>query len=87
MATYTDDFTRMRQEADEAHEERQQLMRDIQHQVQEMADGVREQLAGFRHELQEMSDALKTELREFHTDLKTGGEIFRKQATHHPTHD
>jgi hypothetical protein len=87
MATFTEEFTRMRQDFDDAQAARDQLFRDTQAHVQDMAHGVQQQLAGFRSDMQrmhgevaEMADRVRTNLREMHADLNTGGNILRKQV-------
>ena len=84
MATFTDEFTRMRQDFDQAQADRDQLFHDTREHVQNMANGVKEQLAGFRQNMRDMHDELaekasqvRTGLREMSTDLRTGGNIFR----------
>lgn len=90
MATFTEDFTRMRQGFDQSQEDRQRLFEQTREQVQQMACGVQEQLAGFRQEFQQMrgeiaeaADRVRIGLREFGTDLKGGGRIFRKESKPH----
>jgi len=87
MATFTEDFTRMRQEFDQSQDDRQRLFGHTREQVEQMACGVREQLAGFQQEFQQMrgdiaeaADRVRTGLREFGTDLKGGGRVFRKKS-------
>ena len=53
MATFTEEFTRMRQDFDQAQADRHQLFDDTREHVQNMVHGVKEQLAGFRHDLHE----------------------------------
>ena len=88
MATFTDDFTRMRQDFDQAQADRDQLFHDTREHVQNMANGVKEQLAGFRQNMRDMHDDIaekasqvRTGLREMSTDLRTGGNIFRKESS------
>jgi hypothetical protein len=87
MATFTEEFTRMRQDFDQAQADRRQLFEDTHEHVQNMAHTVKEQLAGFRHDLSnmhngiaEMASQVRTELHDLSTDLKTGGMIFRKES-------
>jgi hypothetical protein len=87
MATFTETFSRMRQDFDDAQAARDQLFHDTREHVQDMARGVQEQLAGFRSDLRqvhgqvaEMADRVRSNLREMHTDLNTGGNIFRKEC-------
>lgn len=88
MATcFTDDFTRMRQDFDQAQADRHQLFDDTREHVQDMADGVKEQLAGFRQNMRDMHDGIaemasqvRTNLSDLSTDLHTGGGIFRKES-------
>jgi hypothetical protein len=88
MANFTDTFTRMRQDFDQAQADRDQLFQDTREHVQDIAQGVKDQLAGFRqnmrdmHEgLAEMADQVRNELQELSTDLHTGGDIFRKSSS------
>ncbi len=88
MATFTEEFTRMRQDLDQAQAERQQLFQDTREHVKNMAQGVQDQLAGFRQnmrnvhdEIAEMASQVRTELREMSTDLHTGGNVFRKGSS------
>jgi len=85
MATFTEEFTRMRQDFDQAQADRDQLFRDTRDHVQSMAQGVKDQLAGFRRNMQDVHEKIaesasqvRTELREMSTDLHGGGNIFRK---------
>jgi len=81
MATFTEDFTRMREEFDNSFEERKQFVRDITaHEAedrmarQEFVQGVRDDVATMRQENQQFMDDV---LKPFAADLKAGGEIFR----------
>jgi len=87
MATFTEEFTRMRQDFDRAQADRHQLFDDTREHVQDMVDGVKEQLAGFRQNMRDMHDGIaemagqvRTELHDLSTDLRTGGSIFRKES-------
>ena len=73
MATFTEDFTRLRQDCDDARAERRQL-------VQDNCEHVKNMLAGFRQQHAEMASQLRTELKGFATDLGAGGAIFRKES-------
>ena len=73
MATFTEDFTRMRQDCDDARAERRQL-------VQDNCEHVKNMLAGFRQAHAEMARQQRTELADFRTDLSAGGAIFRKES-------
>ena len=88
MATFTEEFTRMRQDFDQAQADRHQLFDDTREHVQNMVHGVKEQLAGFRQNMRDMHDGIaeaasqvRTGLREMSTDLHTGGNIFRKGSS------
>jgi Asp-tRNA(Asn)/Glu-tRNA(Gln) amidotransferase C subunit len=88
MATFTEEFTRMRQDFDQAQDERHQLFQDTREHVRNMVRGVKDQLAGFRQNMQDMHDGIaekadqvRTELREMSTDLHAGGAIFRKGSS------
>jgi hypothetical protein len=88
MATFTEEFTRMRQDFDQAQADRHQLFHDTREHVQNMVQGVKDQLAGFRQDMRDMHDHLaemagqvRTNLRDMSTDLHTGGDIFRKGSS------
>ena len=73
MAAFTEFFTHLRQDCDEARGERRQLVQDNREHVKNM-------LAGFHQDHAEMARHLRTELKDFRTDLSTGGAIFRKES-------
>jgi hypothetical protein len=88
MATFTEEFTRMRQDFDQAQTDRHQLFQDTREHVQNMAQGVKDQLTGFRQNMRDMHDEIaemagqvRTELHNLSTDLHTGGNIFRKGSS------
>ena len=88
MAFFTESFTRMRQDFDQAQAERTQLSQDTREHVKEMARGMQQQLAGFRHDMENMRDEIaqqagdvRTGLKELSTDLHTGGNVFHKTAS------
>ena len=80
MATFTEDFTRMRQDCDGAREQRRQLVRDTSEYAQNLAHSTRQDLNRMHDATAEMADKLRTELKDFRTDLSTGGAIFRKES-------
>jgi predicted nucleic acid-binding Zn-ribbon protein len=87
MAVFTEEFTRMRQDFDQAQADRDQLFHDTREFVQNMSQNVQQKLSGFRSEMQHMheelaamADRVRDELKEMHTDLNTGGNVFRKQS-------
>jgi uncharacterized membrane-anchored protein YhcB (DUF1043 family) len=80
MATFTEDFTRMRQECDNSRAERRQLVQDNCEYVQNLAHSTRQDLKRMHDETAEMADKLRTELKDLSTDLSTGGGIFRKES-------
>jgi hypothetical protein len=87
MAVFTEEFTRMRQDFDQAQADREQLSSDTREFVQNMAQNVKEQLAGFRGNMQHMHEEVaamagqvRDNLRDLHTDLSAGGKIFRKES-------
>jgi hypothetical protein len=87
MATFTEEFTRMRQDFDQAQADRTQLFADTHEHVQNMVNGVKEQLTGFRHDMERMHDGIaemanqvRADLKDMSTDLSTGGKIFRKES-------
>ena len=85
MATFTEEFTRMRQDFDQAQADRNQLYENTRNHVQNMAQGVKEQLCGFRQHMHEMHDEIaemasrvRAGLKDMSTDLRGGGDVFRK---------
>jgi hypothetical protein len=87
MAHFSGDFGRLRQECDRARQQRQQFNQQTQAAVRHMADGVKQQLAGFasdmRHThtaIEEMAGRLRAELAAFAGDLKSGGSMFRSSV-------
>ncbi len=85
MATFTEDFTRLRQDFDQSQANRNQLYETTRDHVQNMAQGVKEQLAGFRQHMHEMHDEIaemagrvRADLKELSTNLRGGGDVFRK---------
>ena len=82
MATcFTDDFTRMRQDFDQAQANRDQLIQDTHDWVQDKARGVQQLMQDMHDKTAEMASQVRTNLREMHTDLNTGGNIFRKGSS------
>ena len=93
MATFTDNFTRMRQDFDQAQADRDQLFQDTREYVQNIAEGVKDQLAGFRQNMRDVHDGIsemacqvRSELQDLSTDLRTGGGIFRKESNPKMSH-
>ncbi len=80
MATFTEDFTRMRQDCDNAHAERRQLVQDTREHVQNLAHSTRQDVKRMHDETAEMADKLHTELKDFSSDLSAGGGIVRKES-------
>ena len=78
MATFTEDFTRMRQDNDQAQADRFQLIQDTHDWVQDKARGVHQLMQDMHDKTAEMARQLHTELKDFSTELHTGGSIFRK---------
>ena len=81
MATFTEDFTRMRQEFDDSFQERQEFVQGIiDDEVedcknrQKFCQEVRDDVAAMRQENRSFMD---TVLKPFAADLKAGGAIFR----------
>lgn len=78
MATFTEDFTRLRQDCDQSHQDRLDLIDNIQGEIQTLRDEtVPDLIGGFRAAHNEMATQLRGDLAEFAGDLSTGGEIFR----------
>ena len=63
MATFTEDFTRMREDFDQSHQDRQEFCEQVRDDVAEMR--------------QENRSFMNTVLKPFAADLKAGGAIFR----------
>jgi hypothetical protein len=81
MATcFTDDFTRMRQDFDQAQANRDQLIQDTHDWVQDKASSVQQLMQDMHDKTAEMAGQLRTELQNLSTDLHTGGSIFRKES-------
>jgi hypothetical protein len=59
MTTFTDFFTKLRENIDQLHENRQQLYQNTREQISEMAKQVRSQLAEFSSDLQAGSVAFR----------------------------
>jgi predicted nucleic acid-binding Zn-ribbon protein len=68
MATFTEEFTRMRQDFDQAQADRTQLFHDTREHVKNISQGMKEQLAGFRRDMHEMHDNLA----EMASQVRTG---------------
>ena len=78
MATFTEDFTRLRQDCDELHQDHLEFIQNVRTEIQTLReDEVPGLLAGFRADHAEMASQLRSDLAEFADDLATGGEIFR----------
>ena len=80
MAIFTDDFTRMRQDFDQAQADREQLIQDTHDWVADKACSVQRLMQDMHDKTAEMADQVRTELQELSTDLHTGGSIFRKES-------
>ena len=86
MAIFTDDFTRMRQDFDQAQADREQLIQDTHDWVRDKACSVQQLMQDMHDKTAEMADQLRTELQELSTDLHTGGSIFRKESNPKMSH-
>ena len=99
MAAFSTTFSRLRQDLDQAHENRQQLLHDIQAGVREMARQTGEQLAeqgrnrraqfaammtDLRSKLNAEANQTRSQLAELAADLHQGGQIFRTSAGRKP---
>ena len=80
MATFTEDFTRMRQDCEEAQEDRHHFFEQMRNRVEQLAEETRNDMARFRAEHNQMANGLRDHLKQLATDLKTGGGIFRKES-------
>jgi len=80
MATFTEDFTRMRQDCDNSRAERRQLVQDTSEYVQNLAHSTGQDLKRMHDDTAAMAEKLHTELKDLSTDLSSGGGIFRKEA-------
>ena len=81
MATFTEDFTRMRSDNDQAQADRFQLIQDTHDWVQDKASSVQQLMQDMHDKTAEMAGQLRTELHDLSTDLHTGGNIFRKGSS------
>ncbi|MFH1923655.1 MAG: hypothetical protein ABIP48_27660 [Planctomycetota bacterium] len=81
MATFTEDFTRMRQEFDDAFQERKEFVQGITANEAEARKERQEFVQGIRDDTAEMLEGhrqwMNETLKPFAADLKAGGEIFR----------
>jgi hypothetical protein len=84
MATFVQQFTRIREDCDRAHQARQQLFQQMRARVNGNAQQVSTKLAQFAAKMQDTrasikatADGLRHGLAEFATDLHKGGRIFR----------
>jgi len=95
MAAFSTTFSRLRQELDQAHENRQKLLHDIQAGVRAMARQTGEQLVeqgrnrlaqfaammtDLRCKLNEQANQTRSQLAALAADLHQGREIFRTGA-------
>ena len=60
MTTFTDFFTKLRENIDQLHQDRQQFYQNTREQINEMAKQVRCQLAEFSSDLQAGSQAFRS---------------------------
>jgi uncharacterized coiled-coil DUF342 family protein len=96
MAVFSDTFCRLREDLDQAHENRQKLIHDIRDGVCQMArqtaDQLTEQGKSRREEFTSMITELRSKIRdqaqqtrqqlaELATDLRHGGEIFGRRQS------
>jgi len=70
VATFTEEFTGMREEFDQAHDDHLQFCQDLTEDCAERAENN-------QHWLKGMGDQVRSELADFAGDLRTGGDIFR----------
>jgi hypothetical protein len=80
MAVFTEDFTRMRQDFDQAQADRDQLIKNTHEWVEEKVCSVQQLMQDMHDRTAEIAAQLRTELQELSTDLRTGGDIFRKDS-------
>lgn len=87
MATFTEDFARMRQEFDHSLQERQEFVQGvIDNEVEDgknrqkfcnhIEQDCAERMENNQHQFNEMANQVRSELTDFAADLKTGGKIF-----------
>jgi len=81
MATFTEEFTRMRQDFDQAHADRDQLIQDTHDWVRDKARSVQQLMQDMHDKTAEMASQLRTELQDLSTDMRNGGDIFRKESS------
>lgn len=88
MATFTEDFTRMRQEFDQSQSDRQAFCEHITQDCAERTERNQQSLKELRQQdaersnrdrqwLEEMGNQLRSDLADFAGDLAAGGKIFR----------
>ena len=100
MSTMSETFTRMREDFDQAHENRRQLIRDLQTEVQTHAAQTAKRLAeesenrqaefaaqmeNLRAQLSGQAAQTRGALAEFATDLHRGGAVFQRRAPRKPS--
>lgn len=76
MATFTEDFTNLRDECAHARESRHQFGEQMRSELKQLFDETRDDIGRFHAERKQMSDQLKSELAGFTGDLRTGRKIF-----------
>ncbi len=77
MSTFTEDFTRLRDDCDRSRQDRRQFYQDVRTAVQEIEEEAHAFLDEFRDNHAEMATQLRSDLADFAGELKAGGEIFR----------
>ena len=77
MATFTEDFTRMRDDCDRSRNDRRQFSQDMSAEVQQHKNEAHALLGSFHSSRAEVATQLRNDLADFTADLRIGGEIFR----------
>ena len=96
MAVFSEAFLRLRQDLDQAHENRRKLIDEIRANVREMARQNGDQLAqqgknrraeftemlgNLRGEIRRQADETRGQLAELAADLRQGGEVFGRRQS------
>lgn len=88
MATFTEDFTGMREEFDQAHRERQELYEHLKEDCEHLKEDCEqfkeqcaEQMKANREWFNGIRDQVRSELADFAGDLKAGAKVFRRGFT------
>jgi len=81
MATFTEDFTRMREEFDQSHQDRQELCEHLKEDCGQFKEDCAEQMQANREWFKGIRDQVRSELADFAGDLKAGAKVFHRGLT------